>query len=270
MSPAGRTLRFAQSGAGGIESSGFSTGAVVQHQPKGIDQYHGVIALRRFIGCNCLRRISVRRSRKIAVKSSLLSAVLVLVLSLSATAEVSDMTQPVSYHTIQVDGVSIFYREAGPANAPVILLLHGFPSSSRMFEPLLERLSGSFHLIAPDYPGFGHSDWPNPKDFPYTFDRIATVMQHFTEALHLQEYTVYMQDYGGPVGFRLVLAHPERVRSLIVQIAVSHIEGLGEPWMVRRGLWAVGATQECEVRSNVLSLGSSGSRLLGCVPHSDG
>jgi len=89
---------------------------------------------------------------------------------------------PVSYRSVKVDGLDIFYREAGAANAPTLLLLHGFPSSSRMFEPLLARLSGQFHLLAPDYPGFGHSDAPDPKAFAYTFDHIAEVMQHFTEA----------------------------------------------------------------------------------------
>jgi len=120
---------------------------------------------------------------------------------------------PTLYRTVQVDGLSIFYREAGPKDAPVLLLLHGLPSSSRMFEPLFARLSDSYHLVAPDYPGFGHSDWPDPKKFAYTFDRIAETMNHFTEALGLSRYTLYMQDYGGPVGFRMVLAHPDRIES---------------------------------------------------------
>jgi alpha/beta hydrolase fold len=100
---------------------------------------------------------------------------------------------------------SPFYREAGPKDAPTILLLHGLPSSSRMFEPLFARLSDRYHLVAPDYPGFGHSDWPDPKKFVYTFDHIAEITNHFTEALGLSHYTLYMQDYGGPVGFRMHL-----------------------------------------------------------------
>ena len=123
------------------------------------------------------------------------------------------MKYPTFYRTAQIDGLSIFYREAGPKDAPTILLLHGLPSSSRMFEPLFARLSDRYHLVAPDYPGFGHSDWPDPKKFAYTFDHYAEIMNHFTEALGLSRYTLYMQDYGGPVGFRMVLAHPERVRS---------------------------------------------------------
>jgi pimeloyl-ACP methyl ester carboxylesterase len=107
---------------------------------------------------------------------------------------------PTFYRTIQIDGLSIFYREAGPKDAPTLLLLHGPPSSSRMFEPLFARLSDRYHLIAPDYPGFGRSDWPDPRKFAYTFDRIAEVMNHFTVAVGLTKYSLYMQDYGGPVG----------------------------------------------------------------------
>src|ERR1700704_398945 len=106
------------------------------------------------------------------------------------------MKHPTFYRTIQVDGLSIFYREAGAKDAPALLLLHGLPSSSRMFEPLLTRLSDHYRLIAPDYPGFGSSDAPDPKRFAYTFDHIASVMGHFTEALGLSKYALYMQDYG--------------------------------------------------------------------------
>ena len=145
---------------------------------------------------------------------------------------------PTSYRTIQLDGLSIFYREAGPKDAPTLLLLHGLPSSSRMFESLFARLSDRYHLVAPDYPGFGHSDWPDPKKFAYTFDHYAEIMNHFTEALRLSRYTLYMQDYGGPVGFRMALAHPDRIEALIVQDAVAHNEGLGVNWVTRRAFWA--------------------------------
>src|SRR3569833_1697899 len=99
---------------------------------------------------------------------------------------------PTRYRTVKVDGISIFYREAGPKDAPTILLLHGLPSSSRMFEPLFSRLSDRYHLVAPDYPGFGHSDWPNPKAFAYTFDHYAELMTRFAEAISLAHYTLYM------------------------------------------------------------------------------
>jgi pimeloyl-ACP methyl ester carboxylesterase len=176
------------------------------------------------------------------------------------------MNTLVSYRTVQVDGLSIFYREAGPKDAPALLLLHGLPSSSRMYEPLLQRLSDRYHLIAPDYPGFGHSDWPDPTQFAYTFDHIATVMEHFTETLGLTYYSLYMQDYGGPVGFRLALAHPERVQSLIVQDAVAHDTGLGENWKPRRAFWADRATYEATLRPNLLSLATTRTRHVGNDP----
>ncbi|HEX4714896.1 MAG TPA: alpha/beta hydrolase [Ktedonobacteraceae bacterium] len=176
------------------------------------------------------------------------------------------MKYPVSYRTVQVDGLSIFYREAGPKDAPLLLLLHGIPSSSRMFEPLLQRLSNRYHLIAPDYPGFGHSDWPDHTQFAYTFDNITTVMEHFTETLSLTHYTLYMQDYGGPVGFRLALAHPERVQALIVQDAVAHESGLGENWNARRAFWADRARYEETLRSNLLSLATTRTRHVGNDP----
>lgn len=176
------------------------------------------------------------------------------------------MNTLVSYRTVQVDGLSIFYREAGPKDAPALLLLHGLPSSSRMYEPLLQRLSDRYHLIAPDYPGFGHSDWPDHTQFAYTFDHIATVMEHFTETLGLTHYSLYMQDYGGPVGFRLALAHPERVQSLIVQDAVAHDTGLGENWKPRRAFWADRATYEATLRPNLLSLATTRTRHVGNDP----
>ena len=174
---------------------------------------------------------------------------------------------PIAYRTTQVDGLSIFYREAGPKDAPTLLLLHGLPSSSRMFDPLFVRLADRYHLVAPDYPGFGHSDWPHPKKFAYTFDHIAEVMNHFTEALGLTRYTLYMQDYGGPVGFRMILAHPERVEALIVQDAVAHNEGLGANWKTRRAYWVDRATNEAALRTNLLSLATTRARHVGDDPN---
>jgi nuclear transport factor 2 (NTF2) superfamily protein/pimeloyl-ACP methyl ester carboxylesterase len=190
-----------------------------------------------------------------------------LQLSAQSQGEVRAVEHPTSYRTIQIDGLSIFYREAGPKNAPVLVLLHGLPSSSRMFEPLFARLADSYHLVAPDYPGFGHSDWPDPKNFAYTFDRYAGIMNHFTEALGLSRYTLYMQDYGGPVGFRMALAHPERVQALIVQDAVAHNEGLGVNWATRRAFWADRPAQEAALRENLLSLASTKRRHVGDDPN---
>ena len=177
------------------------------------------------------------------------------------------MKHPICYRTIQVDGLSIFYREAGSQNAPTILLLHGLPSSSRMFQAMLTRLADDYHLIAPDYPGFGHSDWPDPKLFVYTFDHIAAVMDDFTQALGLSRDTLYMQDYGGPVGFRMALAHPDRVRSLIVQDAVAHNEGLGANWATRRAFWADRPAYEEDLRKNLLSLATTKTRHIGDDPN---
>ena len=177
------------------------------------------------------------------------------------------MKYSTSYRTIQINGLTIFYREAGPKDAPTLLLLHGLPSSSRMFEPLFIRLSDRYHLVAPDYPGFGNSDWPDPKKFAYTFDHIAEMMNHFTEALGLSHYTIYMQDYGGPVGFRMILAHPERAQALIVQDAVAHNSGLGENWQTRRAFWADRSTNESALRKNLLSLETTKARHAGNDPN---
>ncbi|GCE29877.1 alpha/beta hydrolase [Dictyobacter alpinus] len=179
------------------------------------------------------------------------------------------MKNPVYYRTVKVDELSIFYREAGPEDAPTLLLLHGLPSSSRMYEPLLSRLSDRYHLVAPDYPGFGHSDWPDHTQFAYTFNTLATVMEHFGEALGLEKYSLYMQDYGGPVGFRLALAHPERVQSLIIQDAVAHDSGLGENWKPRRAFWANRAANEETLRTNLLSLATTRTRHVGNDPQSE-
>ncbi len=135
-----------------------------------------------------------------------------------------------------------------------------------MFEPLFARLSDRYHLVAPDYPGFGHSDWPDPKQFDYTFDHIASVIGELAEALGLSDYTLYMQDYGGPVGFRLALARPERVRGLVVQNAVAHNDGLGAIWATRRAFWANRPAHEAALRENFLSLATTKARHVGADP----
>lgn len=204
------------------------------------------------------------------VVAALLAALLAsFQLLASAGGREAPMEHSTLYRTIQIDGLSIFYREAGPKDAPTLLLLHGFPSSSRMFEPLFARLSDRYHLIAPDYPGFGHSDWPDPKKFVYTFDHIAELMNHFTEALGLSRYTLYMQDYGGPVGFRMILAHPDRVAALIVQDAVAHNTGLAANWKTRRAFWADRAANESALRVNLLSLETTKARHAGNDPNQE-
>ena len=133
---------------------------------------------------------------------------------------------PVTGKTINVDGVDIFYREAGPAGAPVLLLLHGFPSSSHMFRNLIPALADRFHVFAPDYPGFGLSGMPSPNDFAYTFDNLAKVLLDWTDAVGIKDYSLYLQDYGGPVGFRIATARPAAVRGLVIQNGNAYMEGL--------------------------------------------
>jgi pimeloyl-ACP methyl ester carboxylesterase len=207
--------------------------------------------------------------RALATIAIVFAAALATYAQNAARQEELPMQQPVFYRTVTVDGLSIFYREAGPKDAPVILLLHGLPSSSRMFQALLTRLSDRFHLVAPDYPGFGHSDWPGPAQFAYTFDHIASVMDGFTQALGLSRYTLYMQDYGGPVGFRMALAHPERVQAVVVQDAVAHNEGLGANWVMRRAFWADRPGNEEKLRTNLLSLQATKTRHVGDDPRTE-
>ena len=174
----------------------------------------------------------------------------------------------VFYKTVQVNGLNIFYREAGPANGPVILLLHGVPTSSRMYQPMLESsLSRTYRLIAPDFPGFGHSSWPSPKEFSYTFDNLAQVMEDFAGALKLSRYSLFLHDYGGPVGLRMAVAHPEKIQAIIIQNAVSHEEGLSPLWAARRAFWQDRASHEAAFRKSFLSLETTRNRHLGASPH---
>jgi len=150
-------------------------------------------------------------------------------------------TTPVKYQTlhksIKLDGLDIFYRAAGPKDAPTILLLHGFPTSSQMFRNLIPALSDTFHLVAPDYPGFGNSSMPPVDEFEYTFDNLAEVMNKFTQKLGLKLYTLYVMDYGAPVGYRLAVKHPESVQALIVQNGNAYEEGLREFWVPIKAYW---------------------------------
>lgn len=143
----------------------------------------------------------------------------------------------VTYHTVEVAGLNVFYREAGPKDAPTLLLLHGFPTSSHMFRNLIPKLADRYHVVAPDYPGFGQSSMPMVGEWTYSFANLAQVMDGFTQQLGLQKYTLYVQDYGAPVGYRLALAHPERVQGLIVQNGNAYVEGLREFWNPFKAYW---------------------------------
>jgi pimeloyl-ACP methyl ester carboxylesterase len=155
----------------------------------------------------------------------------------------------VRHRTVRIDDIDLFYREAGRADAPAILLLHGFPSSSHMFRRLIPLLADRYRIVAPDYPGFGQSSMPAASEFEYTFDRLAEVMERFTEAVGLTHYALYMHDYGAPVGFRLAVSHPERITALVVQNGNVYEEGLHEFWEPLRAYWNDrSAAQEAKLR----------------------
>lgn len=137
-----------------------------------------------------------------------------------------------------VDGVTIAFREAGSESNPTIVLLHGYPSSSHQYRKVLDQLSDTYHLIAPDYPGFGLSDFPEPESYEYTFDNIAKTMDAFLEQRGISSYAIMMQDYGAPIGFRIATAHPERVTGIITQNGNAYLEGIGEIWKGIKAMWA--------------------------------
>ncbi len=161
-------------------------------------------------------------------------AAIALTLGLPASAR-----QPDVYHkTVKIGDLDIFYREAGPRNAPTVLLLHGFPTSSQMFRKLLPALGDTYHLIAPDYPGYGHSSMPMHDKFAYTFDNLAKVIDEFTERLGLTRYALYVQDYGAPVGYRMAVKHPERITAIVVQNGNAYDEGLDNDfWKPIKAYW---------------------------------
>jgi pimeloyl-ACP methyl ester carboxylesterase len=145
------------------------------------------------------------------------------------------------HRTVTIDGVSVFYREAGPANAPAVVLLHGFPTSSHMFRNLIPALAHRYRVIAPDYPGFGQSGTPDRRAFEYTFARFADLVDSLLNQLGVERYALYVQDYGAPVGYRLALKHPERVTALVVQNGNAYEEGLKEFWTPIKAYWADGS-----------------------------
>ncbi len=157
-------------------------------------------------------------------------------LALLATSSVTAHATP-QYHTVTADGVKIFYREAGNPNAPTVLLLHGFPTSSHMYRDLIPLLADRYHVIAPDLPGFGFSEAPARDRYHYTFDHLAKTIDAFTVALHFDKYAIQVFDYGAPVGFRLAVAHPERVTAIISQNGNAYEEGLSAAWNPIQKYW---------------------------------
>jgi pimeloyl-ACP methyl ester carboxylesterase len=155
-------------------------------------------------------------------------------------------TYPVRYRSADVGGVDVFYREAGPGDAPVVVLLHGFPTSSRMFRDLIPRLSGAYHVIAPDYPAFGHSAVPDRSAFDYTFDHLADVIEGLLGQLGISKFAIYVMDFGAPVGFRLALRHPERITAVIAQNAPLYPEEPRGWWATIGRYWADGSAEHRE------------------------
>ncbi len=159
------------------------------------------------------------------------------------------------HKTIDIDGLNIFYREAGNPNAPTLLLLHGFPTSSHMFRNLIPILADEFHLIAPDYPGFGASSMPRVDEFEYSFDKLAEILEKFTIRLNLQQYFLYLMDYGAPVGYRLATKYPEKVLGLIVQNGNAYEEGLRDFWQPLKAYWKDKTNENAQVLAdNILTL----------------
>jgi pimeloyl-ACP methyl ester carboxylesterase len=159
-----------------------------------------------------------------------------------------------SIHRIEADGVSIFYREAGPSDAPVVLLLHGFPTSSFQYRELIPRLADRYRVIAPDLPGFGFTEVPEQRRYKYTFDSLANTIQAFTDALHLKRYALYVFDYGAPTGFRLAMARPERVTAIVSQNGNAYEEGLGDAWAPIRRYWSAPTSENREAIRKGLNL----------------
>lgn len=160
----------------------------------------------------------------------------------------------VAYHTKTISGVDVFYREAGPKNAPTIVLLHGFPTSSHMFRNLIPKLADKYHVIAPDYPGYGNSAMPSVDEFEYTFDNMASVVDTLLQEIGVQKYSLYLMDYGAPVGFRLATRHPERVDSLIIQNGNAYEEGLREFWTPLKAYWKDQSPKNVEALKGLLTI----------------
>ncbi len=160
----------------------------------------------------------------------------------------------VAYRVAGVDGLDIAYREAGPAEAPTIVLLHGFPTSSHMFRNLIPALADRYHVLAPDYPGFGASSMPGVDEFAYTFDHLADVVEQWLDGQGVNSYSLYLMDYGAPIGFRLATRHPERVQSLIIQNGNAYEEGLREFWEPLRAYWAEPSAEHASALEAFLTL----------------
>ena len=175
------------------------------------------------------------KTKQINFKTIAMSIMVIMIGMISL--ETKAQRNPTLYNTVEVNGVEIFYREAGSKNSPTILLLHGYPTSSHMFRNLMNDLSDSYHLLAPDYPGYGNSEQPPMDEFDYTFDNMAAIIEGFLEKLDVKKYSIYLMDYGAPIGFRIAAKYPERVETLIIQNGNAYDEGLLEFWDPIKKYW---------------------------------
>lgn len=201
-------------------------------------------------------KIFITLSRVFAMTAILVSTTTTQTLNAqNISVESSHENLVLKHKTIKIDGLDIFYREAGPKDAPTILLLHGFPTSSHMFRNLIPALADKFHLIAPDYPGFGYSSAPSLNEYEYTFDNLAKTMDKFTEVVGLEKYSIYLMDYGAPVGYRLAVLHPERVQTLIVQNGNAYQEGIdNEFWNPIKAYWKDRSKEKGDSLKSILTL----------------
>ena len=195
--------------------------------------------------------MTTQRNQRLAV---LVALSLALGLGGVTSNEAKAQINAVTYKTVDIDGLDIFYREAGDPANPTVLLLHGFPTSSHMFRDLMPALADEFHLVAPDYPGFGYSSMPTVDEFEYTFDNLANVVEKFIEKVGLEKYSLYLMDYGAPVGFRIATRRPERVEALIVQNGNAYEEGLREFWDPIKAYWKERGDENAEPLKGFLTL----------------
>jgi pimeloyl-ACP methyl ester carboxylesterase len=207
--------------------------------------------------------VTTTLSRRTALRAALTAAPSTALVA-ALPREVLARAQPVRaeipvvrYHTASVDGVDVFYRDAGPKDGPVFVLLHGFPTSSHMFRNLIPLLADRYRVIAPDYPGFGQSAMPDRKDFTYTFARYTELIDALLQKLQVSRYAIYLMDYGAPIGYRLALKHPERVSALVIQNGNAYDEGLKAFWDPIKAYWADGSDAKRDALGGLLTLATT-------------
>lgn len=204
--------------------------------------------------------------RKLASFTGAIAFAAMVTPAVASAADIRAAAPTMAYRTVDIDGSKIAYREIGAHDKPTILLLHGVPSSSRMYDDLMKRLGNEYHLIAPDYPGFGNSDAPSPQDYAYTFDHLAETIIKLTDTLKLDRYVLFMQDYGAPVGMRVATARPQSVVATIFQNGNVYEEGLGPMWEKRKAFWSNRGEFQAEVVKQHQSIAVARARHLGTDP----